>query len=273
MGTKRPSVVKLTPDGQLVFEVNGQGGAEAILQIQNTGDTPVMFKVKTTAPDKYIVKPNSGLLKARGQTAVKMSLRPDQKRLAQKEEECKDKFLVQTLLETDVNDPEIWKVDTVWKATEKMKHLYMLNKIRCVWKFPGTDGSGVDNNSSDGASASSPADMPPPYQTSADRVTPQQAQAQTEAPNQSKGTSESTPTKSSSSSSSSKAASESEPSSGLTRRARGARAAAAGGADKPSSSSSSASTATEIKKKDDAARIYLIVAAFIIGIIFGKLVV
>eukprot|EP00951_Prasinocladus_malaysianus_P001121 scaffold7855_cov39-Prasinocladus_malaysianus.AAC.1 len=51
------------------------------LSLTNTGSTPVAFKVKTTSPKKYIVRPSTG----------------SQKEFPPDLSNCKDKFLVQTV--------------------------------------------------------------------------------------------------------------------------------------------------------------------------------
>jgi len=40
------------------------------LQLRNTSDLPVAFKVKTTAPRQYCVKPNGGVINPNGSATV-----------------------------------------------------------------------------------------------------------------------------------------------------------------------------------------------------------
>ncbi|KAJ1461232.1 PapD-like protein [Pelagophyceae sp. CCMP2097] len=50
-----------TPDERLLIQL-GEGAAVAQLVLRNDGGAAVAFKVKTTTPDRYLVKPNHGLI-------------------------------------------------------------------------------------------------------------------------------------------------------------------------------------------------------------------
>ncbi|RKO85449.1 PapD-like protein, partial [Blyttiomyces helicus] len=69
-------------------------------------DTPIAFKVKTTAPKQYCVRPNSGRIAPGGSCEVQVLLQ------AMREDppadfKCKDKFLVQSIkVPRDVMDLE-----------------------------------------------------------------------------------------------------------------------------------------------------------------------
>ncbi|KAF8919008.1 PapD-like protein [Mucidula mucida] len=83
------------------------------LTITNHNDRPVAFKVKTTAPKLYCVRPNSGRVEPGETMEVSVMLQ------AMKEEpplnaKCKDKFLIQSTMITkekeDKSLQEIWNV-------------------------------------------------------------------------------------------------------------------------------------------------------------------
>jgi len=135
---KKKSVVTLEPAAELVFDIpksteklKEKDGVTAILVITNPTDDAVMFKVKTTAPKKYCVKPNSGELPAGENVTVKVVLQATQ--FPAGSEVCKDKFLVQTVLKADAS---VWEKDEVWKKTDKVH--FMENKMKCKWVFEGT---------------------------------------------------------------------------------------------------------------------------------------
>ncbi|KAJ5474979.1 Vesicle-associated membrane protein-associated protein A [Penicillium diatomitis] len=67
-----------------------------VLHLQNPTPVPVVFKVKTTAPKHYCVRPNSGRIEPGKQVDVQVLLQAmkDEPPLEQK---CKDKFLVQSV--------------------------------------------------------------------------------------------------------------------------------------------------------------------------------
>lgn len=102
------------------------------LTLKNPNPTPVAFKVKTTAPKQYCVRPNAGRIEA-GQSfdvsvllqAMKQDPPPDAK--------CRDKFLVQSAPITA--DKEFASVANVLETTEKA-HL-VERKIRVNWLAAG----------------------------------------------------------------------------------------------------------------------------------------
>ncbi|KAI9305483.1 PapD-like protein [Cunninghamella echinulata] len=75
--------VALDPPSQLIFKRPLTQPIEEILYVKNVGNEPLAFKVKTTAPKKYCVRPNSIVFQP-----FREEPPPDYK--------CKDKFLVQT---------------------------------------------------------------------------------------------------------------------------------------------------------------------------------
>ncbi|KAK5209116.1 phosphatidylinositol-binding protein scs2 [Exophiala xenobiotica] len=97
------------------------------LKLANGNDAPLAFKVKTTAPKQYCVRPNSGMIPPNSEVEVQVLLQ------AMKEEppldaKCRDKFLVQTVLTSADQDPN---VTTLWQTVEKTaKHTIQEKKIR-----------------------------------------------------------------------------------------------------------------------------------------------
>ncbi|EXJ86896.1 hypothetical protein A1O3_03850 [Capronia epimyces CBS 606.96] len=86
-----------------------------VLKVVNVNDAPVAFKVKTTAPKQYCVRPNSGIIPPHESVEVQVLLQ------AMKEEppldaKCRDKFLVQSVLTSLDQDPN---VTTLWQTVEK----------------------------------------------------------------------------------------------------------------------------------------------------------
>lgn len=97
-----PEFLSFQPKDALVVVIGESGGAQTTLLITNAGPETAAFKVKTTTPDRYLVKPNHGLIRA-GQTAEVIIVVP----AAKKREilttarlsgaaKCTDKFLVQS---------------------------------------------------------------------------------------------------------------------------------------------------------------------------------
>lgn len=91
--------VSLNPSTTLGFNRPLTELVKRTLTITNPNELPVAFKVKTTAPKLYCVRPNSGRIEAGQTVEVSVQLQP------MKEEpplnaKCKDKFLVQSTLIT-----------------------------------------------------------------------------------------------------------------------------------------------------------------------------
>ncbi|EXJ55083.1 hypothetical protein A1O7_08008 [Cladophialophora yegresii CBS 114405] len=97
------------------------------LKLTNSNSQPVAFKVKTTAPKQYCVRPNSGMIQPNESVEVQVLLQ------AMKEEppldaKCRDKFLVQSVLTSPDQDPN---VTTLWQTVEKTaKNTIQERKIR-----------------------------------------------------------------------------------------------------------------------------------------------
>lgn len=146
---KVQSKVQLAPTEVLEFNIPADGsgpdsdrkGLKATLSITNPTDEVVMFKVKTTAPKKYCVKPNQGEIPPKGTKEIQVNLQigaksADGSKFPSAGDACKDKFLVQSVTESQVQDNELWdsrkqKTTTLWKQTPIM----MENKMRAKWNF------------------------------------------------------------------------------------------------------------------------------------------
>ncbi|KAK2764001.1 phosphatidylinositol-binding protein scs2 [Arachnomyces sp. PD_36] len=101
------------------------------LRLQNNNDNDVVFKVKTTAPKQYCVRPNSGRIEAGRHVEVQVLLQ------AMKEDppadaKCRDKFLVQSVSITQ--DQDFANVSSIWQNVEKTaKSSIQERKIRVVF--------------------------------------------------------------------------------------------------------------------------------------------
>lgn len=65
---------RLQPPEELVFKGPFSDYVSQRLKIENTGETPIGFKVKTTTPKKFSVKPNMGCIEAHGSQDIIISL-------------------------------------------------------------------------------------------------------------------------------------------------------------------------------------------------------
>ncbi|KAL7144554.1 hypothetical protein ABFS83_07G020100 [Erythranthe nasuta] len=87
-----PQIVEIQPrEVKFVFELKKQ--STCIVHLGNVTDQYVAFKVKTTSPKKYCVRPNVGVIKPKSTCDFTVTMQAQ--KLAPSEQ-CKDKFLVQS---------------------------------------------------------------------------------------------------------------------------------------------------------------------------------
>jgi len=123
--------VLLDPPSQLFFERPLTIATSETLTLTNAEDFPIAFKVKTTSPKQYCVRPNSGRIEPGEKLQVQILLQPFKEEPADGFK-CKDKFLVQSI----VISPE--KVDLpisqLWGSLEaESKSNIRERKLRCVF--------------------------------------------------------------------------------------------------------------------------------------------
>lgn len=87
-----------------------------ILRLKNPNKSPVAFKVKTTAPKQYCVRPNSGRIEPGHDVEVTVLLQA-MKQDPPLDTKCKDKFLVQSVIIS--GDLEFSNVQTIWESVDK----------------------------------------------------------------------------------------------------------------------------------------------------------
>ena len=77
------------------------------LKLSNPSDRRVCFKVKTTAPKRYCVRPNNGLIEPHSNTTIAVMLQPVD--LDNLNDKNKHKFMVQSMFapEGDINQDNL----------------------------------------------------------------------------------------------------------------------------------------------------------------------
>ncbi|TID13630.1 MSP domain-containing protein [Venturia nashicola] len=122
--------VELDPP-ELAFKRPFNREVSQVLRLRNPHSDPVGFKVKTTAPKQYCVRPNSGRIDPGGEVEVSVLLQ------AMKEDpapdaKCRDKFLVQSVSITA--EAEFANVSALWTHIEQTnKASIQEKKIRVVF--------------------------------------------------------------------------------------------------------------------------------------------
>ncbi|KAK1836019.1 vesicle-associated protein 2-2 [Podospora conica] len=137
-----------------------------VLKIKNTNSSPVAFKVKTTAPKQYCVRPNSGRIEPGHDVEVSVLLQA-MKQEPPADARCRDKFLVQSC--TITGDKEFTNVAQIWDSTDRSA--IQEKKIRVTWLAPTSSDGHLDvaatpvrQNLSNGVESTP--DAPPPAYSS-----------------------------------------------------------------------------------------------------------
>ncbi|KIL63246.1 hypothetical protein M378DRAFT_179357 [Amanita muscaria Koide BX008] len=130
--------VSLNPSNALGFHRPLTQLAKRSLTITNNNHQPIAFKVKTTAPKLYCVRPNSGrvepghTVEVSGEAVMLQAMREEPPQNAK----CKDKFLIQSTLITP--DKETLSLQDIWAAPEGAEELTKVHqqKLRVTYLPP-----------------------------------------------------------------------------------------------------------------------------------------
>ncbi|WBW74450.1 VAP family protein Scs2 [Schizosaccharomyces osmophilus] len=123
--------------GELYFYPPFTTMSKELISVYNPHEEPVIFKVKTTAPKQYCVRPNSGRIDAKSSVNVQVLLQ------AMKEEpapdfRCRDKFLIQSMGIGNENTEGVENYQDFWTEMEKHGSPVHDRKIRCVYQVNQT---------------------------------------------------------------------------------------------------------------------------------------
>jgi len=88
--------VSLEPNAFLEFHRPLRHGRSCSLTITNNNNQPIAYKVKTTAPRSYCVRPNCGRVEPLKRVTITISLEPMKEEPSS--DACKDKFLIESTL-------------------------------------------------------------------------------------------------------------------------------------------------------------------------------
>ncbi|KAJ1989734.1 phosphatidylinositol-binding protein scs2 [Dimargaris cristalligena] len=131
----------IEPTTHLTFKRPFDAQTEDILVLRNQTSFPIAFKVKTTAPKQYCVRPNSGRIEPGLEIDIQVALQPVRDDLPANYK-CKDKFLIQSIEVTP--ELETLSLNDLWPTVEKTdKTLIHERKLRCQYLAadPGHDAS------------------------------------------------------------------------------------------------------------------------------------
>ncbi|XP_065857018.1 vesicle-associated protein 2-1 [Euphorbia lathyris] len=132
-------LISVHPDElKFVFELDRQIFCD--LKVVNNTEHHVAFKVKTTSPKKYFVRPNTGVIQPWDSCVIRVTLQAQNE--YPPEMQCKDKFLLQSTVvppHADVDElpPDTFNKDGSGKVVEECK-------LRVTYLSPSTQGNTED---------------------------------------------------------------------------------------------------------------------------------
>ncbi|XP_071446649.1 vesicle-associated membrane protein-associated protein B [Hetaerina americana] len=137
--SKQEQILIIEPQNELKFVGPFCSPVTSFMKLINPSDQRVCFKIKTTAPKKYCVRPNSGILDPKSSVDIAVCLQPFE---YDPNEKNKHKFMVQTMFapDGDIN------MDSLWKDAKPEK--FMDSKLKCVFELPPPPENNQDPNCS-----------------------------------------------------------------------------------------------------------------------------
>ncbi|XP_054823182.1 vesicle-associated protein 1-2-like isoform X1 [Prosopis cineraria] len=117
------------------------------IQLSNKTENYVAFKVKTTNPKKYCVRPNTGIVLPRSTCDVIVTMQAQKE--APPDMQCKDKFLLQSVKTNDGTNPKDINAEMFNKEAGRVVEEC---KLRVVYVSPPQPPSPVPEGSEEGSS-------------------------------------------------------------------------------------------------------------------------
>ncbi|XP_003975357.1 VAMP (vesicle-associated membrane protein)-associated protein A, like [Takifugu rubripes] len=146
--SKLDQVLILDPPVDLKFKGPFTDVVTTNLKLKNPSDKRVGFKVKTTAPRRYCVRPNSGVIDPGATVVISVMLQPFD---YDPNEKNKHKFMVQTIFAP----PNASDMESLWKDAKPDD--LMDSKLRCVFELPSENDKVNDVEASKAAALHSSA--------------------------------------------------------------------------------------------------------------------
>lgn len=119
--------LELIPNNDLIFKGPFNAVSTTTLKLSNSGNERLAYKIKTTAPKRYCVKPNSGFLDAHANASIQVMLQPQTP--GQPDDRTKHKFMVQWVAVPSTFTDD---VDNFWKQDLKSLNVQD-SKLKCVF--------------------------------------------------------------------------------------------------------------------------------------------
>ncbi|XP_055831629.1 vesicle-associated protein 1-2-like isoform X1 [Solanum dulcamara] len=144
--TSEPLLLSIEPlDLKFPLELNKS--ISTSFQLINNTDNHVAFKVKTTNPRKYTVRPNSGIVLPRSRSNVTVMMQPQME--LPPDMQCRDKFLVQSVITDPGSTPKDINPDMFNKSGDNDVEEC---KLKVIYVSPPRKPSPVPEESEEGTS-------------------------------------------------------------------------------------------------------------------------
>eukprot|EP01086_Lenisia_limosa_P006798 TRINITY_DN25932_c0_g1_i1.p1 TRINITY_DN25932_c0_g1~~TRINITY_DN25932_c0_g1_i1.p1 ORF type:complete len:237 (-),score=57.80 TRINITY_DN25932_c0_g1_i1:60-770(-) len=151
------NALSLSPDSKVLFRGHRDDTIVSQLNARNNSEKHLLFKIKTTAPKKYSVKPNSGLMRPMTDFSVDISYQPKSGDIPAP----KDKFLFMWL--------EIGQEEASWDPA-RQQDLFKERPMETNEKKLKTLFEEIDRETEDDRLNNTSPDILPPYDTSIDET-------------------------------------------------------------------------------------------------------
>lgn len=116
--------LRIEPENELKFRGPFTSPVTSILKLTNSSDKRVIFKIKTTAPKRYCVRPNAGIIEPAANLSIAVVLQPCEL----EQSANRHKFMVQAIYAPsgEINQDELWR----------NSQNVMETKLRCHFEHP-----------------------------------------------------------------------------------------------------------------------------------------
>lgn len=125
---QKKNVLIIDPPNELRFWGPFNKPVVTVMKLTNPSDRTILYKIKTTAPKRYCVRPNFGAILPNSYNKVEICLQPF---VYDPNEKNKHKFMVQSLIEPE---EECNDLNKLWKEMDPSQ--LMDAKLKCVFEMP-----------------------------------------------------------------------------------------------------------------------------------------
>jgi vesicle-associated membrane protein-associated protein B len=134
--------IEVNPNDLVLFDDVTKKASSTFVTLRNITSRRVAFKIKTTSPKEYIVKPNSGIINANDSKKIEFTMHATD--FVPSSKNSQDKFMIMAVALDD--NFEVSKVSDIWKETSQdvLQQLKLTAGFKGMHLPPGQVGGRVD---------------------------------------------------------------------------------------------------------------------------------